>query len=88
MRLLRRALVLVMVFSIQLYRWVISPVLGGNCRFEPNCSGYALEALQTHGPVKGTWLAIWRIARCNPWGAWGYDPVPPKSCKERRENAA
>ena len=61
---------------VKLYRLVISPWLGGNCRFQPTCSTYAIEALQTHGVFRGTWLAARRIGRCHPWGGSGYDPVP------------
>lgn len=46
------------------------------CRFDPSCSTYAIQALETHGAVQGTWLAIRRLARCHPWGGTGYDPVP------------
>ena len=61
---------------VKLYRLAISPWLGGNCRFQPTCSAYAIEALQTHGVFRGVWLAARRISRCHPWGASGYDPVP------------
>lgn len=65
---------------IRAYRLVLSPLLGGRCRFLPTCSTYALEALEVHGPIKGVWLAIKRIARCHPiaWlgGREGFDPVP------------
>lgn len=47
-----------------------------SCRFEPSCSRYALEALRRHGPFRGTLLAVWRVLRCNPFNAGGYDPVP------------
>ena len=63
---------------IRLYQRFISPGLGRNCRFTPSCSQYTLEAIQTHGCCKGLLLGAWRIARCNPLGRWGYDPVPPK----------
>jgi putative membrane protein insertion efficiency factor len=52
------------------------------CRFWPSCSAYAVEALEVHGAVKGVGLATWRIARCNPFGGHGVDPVPPKKNKK------
>ncbi len=61
---------------VRLYQVAISPWLGGNCRFQPTCSEYAIEALQRHGVLRGGWLAIRRIGRCHPWGGCGYDPVP------------
>ena len=61
---------------IKLYQWIISPVLGPQCRFTPTCSNYALEAFKKYGPVKGLWLTIKRISRCHPWGGHGEDPVP------------
>ncbi len=64
------------------YRLFISPWLGSNCRYQPTCSAYALEALEKHGPIKGTILATKRIARCHPWGGRGYDPVPEKGAKK------
>jgi len=63
---------------VALYRVAISPWLGANCRFEPSCSAYAMEALRVHGAFRGTWLALKRIGRCHPWGGAGYDPVPEK----------
>ena len=65
-------------FPIQLYRWFLSPYLGRQCRFEPTCSAYALEAIDTHGAIRGVGLAARRVCRCHPWGAAGYDPVPEK----------
>ena len=67
------------------YQLTLSPVLrflggpGAGCRFEPSCSNYFLQALETHGFLRGTGLGIWRLCRCNPWGGRGHDPVPPKS---------
>ena len=61
---------------IRLYKRWISPGLGHNCRFTPTCSEYSIQAIQVHGCLKGLLLAAWRIARCNPFGRWGYDPVP------------
>jgi putative membrane protein insertion efficiency factor len=57
-------------------RW-LSPVLPPACRYEPTCSHYAYEAIATHGAARGSWLALRRLARCNPWGGSGHDPVPP-----------
>jgi hypothetical protein len=59
------------------YQLVIRPLLPPSCRFHPSCSAYAIEALQTHGLIRGVWLASWRILRCNPFMPGGYDPVPP-----------
>ena len=65
------------VLPIRFYQLVISPVLPPACRFYPTCSAYALEAIMTHGVLRGGWLALRRLARCHPWGGSGYDPVPP-----------
>ncbi|HPE83805.1 MAG: membrane protein insertion efficiency factor YidD [Aequorivita sp.] len=67
------------VLLIKGYQNFISPLLPSSCRYTPTCSHYAVEALQTHGLLKGGWLAAKRIASCNPWGGSGYDPVPPKN---------
>ena len=58
------------------YQLLVSPILGPRCRYLPSCSSYALEALDLHGPWRGSWYAIRRLARCHPWGSSGYDPVP------------
>jgi putative membrane protein insertion efficiency factor len=63
---------------IRLYQWTLSPLLGSNCRFHPTCSHYAVEAVQTHGVVRGLWLALRRVGCCHPWNEGGYDPVPPQ----------
>jgi len=62
---------------IWLYQKLLSPFLGANCRFHPSCSAYADEAIREHGALRGSWLTIKRIVRCQPWGGSGYDPVPP-----------
>jgi putative membrane protein insertion efficiency factor len=62
---------------ITLYRWFVSPLLGPNCRFYPTCSSYALQAIEQHGALRGSWLALRRIGRCHPWNPGGVDPVPP-----------
>lgn len=67
-----------LIFLVRGYQKFISPLLGHNCRFVPNCSSYMIEALSIHGTAKGLLLGIWRIMRCNPFGRFGYDPVPQK----------
>ena len=69
---------------VYFYKYVISPMTPASCRHIPSCSEYALEALKTHGPVKGIYLATRRILKCNPWGTHGYDPVPPKKIKKNK----
>ncbi len=63
---------------IRFYQRFISPVFPSACRFEPTCSQYTYEAIDTYGTVKGTWMGIKRIGRCHPMNPGGYDPVPPK----------
>ena len=67
---------LILIFPIKTYQILISPLLGPSCRFSPTCSQYAVEAIQKHGPLKGSWLAFKRIIRCHPWGGSGHDPIP------------
>ncbi len=66
----------IFVLLVRLYQITLGPWLGGRCRFHPSCSVYAIEALRTHGPVRGTYLAALRLARCHPLGGHGWDPVP------------
>lgn len=66
---------------IRFYRKHISPHLPPMCRYYPTCSVYAVEAIETHGALKGSLLALWRVLRCNPLSVGGYDPVPPKKDK-------
>lgn len=71
------------VLILRLYRTVISPLYGDVCRYYPSCSAYALQAIQSHGVVKGVWLGSRRIARCHPWAAGGVDDVPATSRPDR-----
>ncbi|MEL7045734.1 MAG: membrane protein insertion efficiency factor YidD [Pseudomonadota bacterium] len=71
----------VLVFLITAYQWCLSPWLGNHCRFHPTCSQYAKEAIETHGALRGSILALRRIGRCHPWASGGVDPVPPV-CKQ------
>lgn len=67
----------VLLAPIRLYQRFISPALPPSCRYYPTCSSYAAEALQIHGAVRGSWLAVRRLGRCHPWHDGGHDPVPP-----------
>ncbi|MEM8536359.1 MAG: membrane protein insertion efficiency factor YidD [Pseudomonadota bacterium] len=71
----------VVSLPVKAYRLVLSPWVGMNCRYHPTCSAYALEALEKHGGIKGTYLAIRRIMRCHPWGGSGVDNVPDKESR-------
>jgi len=59
------------------YQFFLSPWVGQSCRFTPSCSHYMIEAIEVWGPIRGVWLGIKRIGRCNPWCDGGHDPVPP-----------
>ena len=63
------------------YRLLLSPWLGSACRFEPTCSVYSIQALETHGAAKGSYLTLKRLGRCHPWCDGGLDPVPPVPAK-------
>ena len=65
-----------MIGLIKLYQITLSPLIGRQCRYQPTCSNYGLEAIRKHGPFKGGWLTLKRVLSCNPWGGSGYDPVP------------
>jgi putative membrane protein insertion efficiency factor len=70
-----------LILILSIYRSLLSPFLGYNCRFFPSCSQYAVEAIERHGTLKGTWLALRRVLRCHPWYPGGVDPVPEVSEK-------
>ena len=61
---------------IKFYQGAISPFLGANCRYNPTCSAYSIEAIKKYGPLKGGWLTLKRFSSCHQWGKSGYDPVP------------
>ncbi|MGZ5370286.1 membrane protein insertion efficiency factor YidD [Aeromicrobium sp.] len=65
-----------LIWLLKAYRFAISPLYGQVCRYHPTCSAYALQAVETHGALRGTWLATRRLLRCHPWSSGGYDPVP------------
>ena len=72
---------LLLIGLLKAYRALISPLYGQVCRYHPSCSAYALDAVTEHGALRGTWLAVRRLARCHPWAAGGYDPVPPRAVR-------
>jgi uncharacterized protein len=80
------------IAAIRLYQFTLSPLMGGQCRYEPTCSRYAIEAYQQFGALRGSWLTVRRILRCHPFVRGGYDPVPvnddqdePPSSRPARE---
>ncbi|MCZ6493985.1 MAG: membrane protein insertion efficiency factor YidD [Planctomycetota bacterium] len=67
-----------LILGVRLYQAALSPLFGGHCRYHPTCSEYAVEALATHGALRGSWLILRRVLRCHPLGGAGYDPVPQR----------
>lgn|GEM_PF-273138 len=76
LRALARVLTWPLIALVKVYQFTLSPILGRQCRFHPTCSWYALEALRRYGAFGGAWMAARRLARCHPFSAGGYDPVP------------
>ena len=66
----------ILLAMLRFYKGAISPLLPNACKYTPTCSAYAMEAIEKHGPWRGTLLAVWRVLRCNPFSRGGYDPVP------------
>lgn len=75
----------VLKFLIRVYQIALSPLLGPNCRYYPTCSQYAIEAIESHGSLRGAWLTIKRISRCHPWHEGGFDPVPGRCLKHSHD---
>ena len=75
---LARLPVVLLTGLVRGYRYFLSPWLGSACRFEPTCSAYALQALESHGAAAGTYLTLTRLVRCHPWCHGGHDPVPAR----------
>lgn len=75
-------------WPIRTYRLLVSPLLPARCRFAPTCSTYALQALEQHGAARGSWLALRRLGRCQPFNPGGHDPVPPRATRVRRRASA
>jgi putative membrane protein insertion efficiency factor len=71
----KRALLAIVLAPLRLYQRAISPALPRRCKYEPTCSAYAMQAIRELGVLRGTLLAAWRLARCNPFSDGGYDPV-------------
>ncbi|ULB35956.1 membrane protein insertion efficiency factor YidD [Proteiniphilum propionicum] len=82
---LKNLLTWILLLPVYFYRSVISPLKPPSCRYTPTCSRYTIEALKKHGPFKGAYLSAKRILSCNPWGGWGYDPVPEPKVKKHRD---
>ncbi len=68
----------IIILPVRFYQKLISPLLGNNCRYQPTCSQYMVEAVQEWGAIRGGWLGLRRIGRCHPWADFGPDPVPKK----------
>ncbi|WP_420807265.1 membrane protein insertion efficiency factor YidD [Alteromonas facilis] len=80
---MRSLLIFIPVLLIKIYKWVISPLLGPQCRFHPTCSSYAIQALKRHGLFIGGWLSVKRVIKCHPLHPGGIDPVPPRTNKNK-----
>jgi putative membrane protein insertion efficiency factor len=72
----------ILIFLIRIYQITLSPFVGQHCRFYPSCSAYSIEAIEKHGAMRGSWLAVKRISRCHPWHEGGVDPVPEPQKKK------
>jgi uncharacterized protein len=84
----KRFVIAIVLAPIRLYQRLISPALPRRCRYEPTCSAYAVEAIRELGVIRGSILATWRLARCNPFSAGGYDPVEARRLFRPKGEAA
>jgi uncharacterized protein len=83
------AAVRALIFLIQVYRHMVSPLRPATCRFVPTCSQYAVDALTEHGLVRGSWLSVARLAKCGPWHQGGWDPIPERhECRAGSDRAS
>ena len=73
-RAIRRIPAAIIIALVRAYQWTLSPIFGRQCRFQPTCSHYMIQAVEKYGAFKGTVKGVWRIARCNPFCRGGYDP--------------
>jgi putative membrane protein insertion efficiency factor len=80
-----RLVATVLIALLRLYKAALSPLLPAACRFHPSCSVYAMGAIGVHGPLRGSWLSLRRLARCHPFGGAGLDPVPPRDGRSAAE---
>ncbi|MES2589289.1 MAG: membrane protein insertion efficiency factor YidD [Bacteroidota bacterium] len=78
MSILRKIISFPFIFLVKIYQWIISPIFPANCRYNPTCSHYMIEAINEWGIFKGIYLGTKRISKCHPWGGFGDDPVPKK----------
>jgi uncharacterized protein len=78
MKIIRQILISPFILLIKIYQWIISPIFPANCRYNPTCSHYMIDALKEWGILKGLYLGLKRILSCHPWGGFGDDPVPKK----------
>ncbi len=85
---LRRAAISAFLLPLRAYSRLISPALPARCRYYPTCSAYAEQAIRSHGIVRGSALAAWRLARCNPFSRGGVDEVPPARTRRRHSHGA
>ena len=83
---LTRGLAALLTAPLRFYRRFLSPLKPATCRFSPTCSQYAIEALERHGPLRGSALAVWRLLRCQPFCRGGHDPVPPPRARARDDH--